>query len=144
MNGIFFLNVRWCLQYWMNTTYLHNCFWSTQGLLSLKIIRNKQTGESIGYGFLDFVIHTAAQMALQNYNGVHMLNAEKFYSLNVEHWLSLMTNHKWQRKSKIDYMDKGGWWHGKNDIGSIATPNEPNDPFCGHLFLHEKWSPHTW
>ena len=69
----------------MNTTYLHDYFSSTQGLISLKIICNKQTGESTSYGFLDFVIHTAAQMALQNYNGVQMLNDKKVYSLNVEH-----------------------------------------------------------
>ena len=24
-------------------------------------------------------------------------------------------------------------------IGAIGTPNDPNDPFCGHLFLHDKW-----
>ena len=78
----------------MNTTYLHDCFSSTQGLLSLNIIRNKQTGESVGYAFLEFVSHATAQMALQNYNGVQMLNDKKVYSLNVEHWFSLMTNHK--------------------------------------------------
>ena len=65
----------------MNNTYLYDCFSSTQ-VLSLKIIRNKQTGESTGYGFLEFVSHAAAQMALQNYNGVHILNAENFYRRN--------------------------------------------------------------
>ena len=78
----------------MNNTYLRDCFSSTQGLLSLNIIRNKQTGESSGYGFLEFVSHVAAHMALQNYNGAQMKNSEKIYSLNVEHWLSLMTNNK--------------------------------------------------
>ena len=71
--------------YWMNTNYLHDCFSLNQGLLSLNIIQNKQNGESTGYGFLEFLSHAATQMALQNYNGVHMLNAEKVYSLNVEH-----------------------------------------------------------
>jgi RNA recognition motif-containing protein len=60
----------------MDETYLHDCFAYTQDLLSLKIIRNKQTGESEGYGFLEFASHAAAQMALQNYNG------EQFYRLN--------------------------------------------------------------
>ena len=78
----------------MNTTYLHDCFSSTQGRISLNLIRNKQTRELACYGFLEFVSHAVAQMALQNYNGVQMLNAEKVYSLNIEHWLSLMTNHK--------------------------------------------------
>ena len=69
----------------MNNTYLHDSFSSTHGLLSLNIIHNKQTGESVCYGFLEFVSHAVAQMALQNYNGVQMLNVEKVYSLNVEH-----------------------------------------------------------
>jgi len=64
------------LQHWMDETYLHDCFSYTEDLLSLKIIRNKQTGESEGYGFLEFASHAAAQMALQNYNG------EQFYRLN--------------------------------------------------------------
>ena len=24
------------------------------------------------------------------------------------------------------------------EIGAIGTPNEPNDPFCGHLCLNEQ------
>ena len=68
----------------MNTTYLHDCFLSTQGLLSLMVIRNKQARESIGYGFMEFVSHAATKIALQNYNGVQMLNTEKFYSQNWE------------------------------------------------------------
>ena len=69
------------LEHWMDETYLQKCFAPTEGFLSVKIIQNKHTG----YGFLEFVSHAAAQMALQNYNGVHMLNDENNYSLNVEH-----------------------------------------------------------
>ena len=66
----------------MDETYLHACFASAESFVSLKIIRNKQTGQSEGYGFLQFVSNVAAQMALQNYNDVQMPNAEQFYRLN--------------------------------------------------------------
>jgi len=71
------------LQYWMDETYLsQHCFAYTQDLLSLKIIRNKQTGQPEGYGFLEFASHAAAQMALQNYNGLQMPMSDQFYRLN--------------------------------------------------------------
>ena len=60
------------LQYWMDDTYLHNCFSPTRSLLAVNIIRNVQTGESEGYGFLEFVSRAAAKMALHNYNGLQM------------------------------------------------------------------------
>ena len=43
------------LQYWMDDTYLHNCFSPTKSLLAVNIIRNMQSGESEGFGFLEFV-----------------------------------------------------------------------------------------
>ena len=89
MNGIFFLHVRLCLRYWIkgllywvNNNYLHDSFSSTQCLPYLNIIHNKQSGESVGYGFLKFVTQATSQMVLQNYNGLEMLNVEIFYYLN--------------------------------------------------------------
>jgi len=70
------------LQHWMDENYVHECFASTQDLLSVKIIRNKQTGLSEGYGFMEFASNVAAQMVLQNYNGLQMPMAEQFYRLN--------------------------------------------------------------
>ena len=70
------------LQYWMDDTYLHNCFSPTKSLLAVNIIRNMQSGESEGFGFLEFVSHAAAKMTLQNYNGLRMPKAEQRYRLN--------------------------------------------------------------
>lgn len=49
---------------------------------SVKIIRNKQTGYSEGYGFVEFVSHAAAEKILQAYNGTQMPNTEQPFRLN--------------------------------------------------------------
>ncbi|GFY95915.1 RNA-binding protein 47B [Actinidia rufa] len=41
------------LQNWMDEDYLHSCFGSTGEVASIKVIRNKQTGLSEGYGFVE-------------------------------------------------------------------------------------------
>lgn len=48
----------------------------------LKIIRNKQTGVSEGYGFVEFFAHEAAENIVQNYNGICMPNVEHAFRLN--------------------------------------------------------------
>lgn len=48
----------------------------------MKVIRNKQTGQSDGYGFLEFSNRTAAERALQTYNGAGMPNAAQSFRLN--------------------------------------------------------------
>jgi len=70
------------LQYWMDETYLHGCFGNSQEVVSVKIIRNKQTGQSEGYGFVEFASHAGAERALQTYNGAQMPNTEQFYRIN--------------------------------------------------------------
>lgn len=70
------------LQFWMDETYLHSCFAITQEVASIKIIRNKQTGQSEGYGFVEFVSHAAAERVLQSYNGIQMPNTEQLFRLN--------------------------------------------------------------
>lgn len=55
-------------------------------LVSAKVIRNKQTGQSEGYGFLEFRSHGAAESILQSYNGAMMPNSEQAFRLN---WASL-------------------------------------------------------
>ncbi|KAG6385566.1 hypothetical protein SASPL_154402 [Salvia splendens] len=74
------------LQYWMDEAYLSSCFYSTGELVSAKVIRNKQTGQSEGYGFLEFRTHAAAETILQGYNGALMPNSEQSFRLN---WASL-------------------------------------------------------
>ncbi|XP_009600135.1 polyadenylate-binding protein RBP45 [Nicotiana tomentosiformis] len=74
------------LQYWMDENYLSTCFYHTGELVSAKVIRNKQTGQSEGYGFLEFRSHAAAETILQTYNGTLMPNVEQNFRMN---WASL-------------------------------------------------------
>lgn len=74
------------LQYWMDDAYITNCFFHTGELASVKIIRNKQTQQPEGYGFLEFRSRAAAEQILQSYNGTPMPNSEQNYRLN---WATL-------------------------------------------------------
>ncbi|GFS29891.1 RNA-binding (RRM/RBD/RNP motifs) family protein [Actinidia rufa] len=62
-----------------------------QGVVSAKVIRNKQTSQSEGYGFIEFVSHAAAERTLQAYNGTLMPNVEQNYRLN---WASFGAGEK--------------------------------------------------
>ncbi|KAG1368298.1 Polyadenylate-binding protein RBP45 [Cocos nucifera] len=70
------------LQYWMDENYLYGCFVQTGEVLSVKIIRNKQTGQSEGYGFIEFATRATADRVLQTYNGQMMPNVEQTFRLN--------------------------------------------------------------
>ncbi|XP_022947439.1 polyadenylate-binding protein RBP47-like [Cucurbita moschata] len=70
------------LQAWMDETYLHNCFAHTGEVFSVKVICNKQTGQSEGYGFVEFYSHATADKVLQNYNGAMMPNTDLPFRLN--------------------------------------------------------------
>ncbi len=48
----------------------------------MKIIRNKQTGYSEGYGFVEFVSHATAEKILQSFNGTQMPNTDQPFRLN--------------------------------------------------------------
>jgi RNA recognition motif-containing protein len=72
------------LAYWMGESYLLSLFASTGEVLSAKIIRNKVTGYSEGYGFVEFTNNLAAQKVLQTYNGVPITGTDQFFKLN---WL---------------------------------------------------------
>ncbi|KAJ0983137.1 hypothetical protein J5N97_011392 [Dioscorea zingiberensis] len=77
------------LQHWMDEAYLQNCFsqpLQNGELISVKIIRNKQTGQSENYGFLEFATRAIAERILQTYNGQMMLNVDQVYKMN---WASL-------------------------------------------------------
>lgn len=58
---------------------------------SLKVIRNKQTGISEGYGFVEFFSHTTAEKVLQNYSSILMPNTEQAFRLN---WATFSTGDK--------------------------------------------------
>ncbi|KAK8992230.1 hypothetical protein V6N11_048319 [Hibiscus sabdariffa] len=62
------------LQYYMDENYLLSCFAQTGEVASVKVIRNKQTGQVEGYGFIEFVSRAAAERILQAYNGTPMPN----------------------------------------------------------------------
>ena len=49
------------LAYWMDESLLYSLFASTNAVVSVKIIRNKATNLSEGYGFVEFRTHEAAE-----------------------------------------------------------------------------------
>lgn len=80
------------LHHWMDENYLHRCFASTGEICSIKVIRNKQTGQTEGYGFVEFHSHGTAEKVLQNYAGMLMPNTEQLFRLN---WATFSTgDHK--------------------------------------------------
>ncbi|KDP22083.1 hypothetical protein JCGZ_25914 [Jatropha curcas] len=70
------------LQYWVDENYLSSCFAHTGEVVTIKIIRNKITGQPEGYGFVEFVSHAAAERILQTYNGTQMPGTEQTFRLN--------------------------------------------------------------
>ncbi|KNA23793.1 hypothetical protein SOVF_021800 [Spinacia oleracea] len=70
------------LHHWMDEIYLSSCFASAGEIASVKVIRNKQTGASEGYGFVEFFTHGVADKVLQSYSGLMMPNAEQPFRLN--------------------------------------------------------------
>ncbi|KAG0541276.1 hypothetical protein BDA96_02G003600 [Sorghum bicolor] len=67
---------------WMDEDYLYACFTTSPELLSVVIRRSKQTGQSEGFGFLNFADHTTAAQILKSYNGHKMPNSVQDFKLN--------------------------------------------------------------
>lgn len=70
------------LQYWVDESYLSQCFAHSGEVVSIKIIRNKMTQQPEGYGFVEFVSHAAAEAFLHTYNGMQMPGTELTFRLN--------------------------------------------------------------
>ncbi|XP_054777439.1 LOW QUALITY PROTEIN: polyadenylate-binding protein RBP45-like [Prosopis cineraria] len=70
------------LQFWMDENYLYTCFAHTGEVASVKVIRNKQTNQSEGYGFIEFFTRAAAERILQTFNGTIMPNGGQTFRLN--------------------------------------------------------------
>ncbi|OWM83744.1 hypothetical protein CDL15_Pgr004174 [Punica granatum] len=70
------------LHHWMDETYLHTCFSPTGEVVNVKVIRNKQTGLSEGYGFVEFYSRATAEKVLQSYYGTAMPNTDQPFRLN--------------------------------------------------------------
>ncbi|KAL9659638.1 hypothetical protein QQ045_024446 [Rhodiola kirilowii] len=51
-------------------------------VVNVKLIRNKQTSQLEGYGFIEFASRSAAERVLQTVNGTLMPNAEQNFRLN--------------------------------------------------------------
>lgn len=51
-------------------------------MVSVKVIRNKQTGMPEGYGFIEFTNRAAAERNLHAYNGTLMPNSDQNFRLN--------------------------------------------------------------
>ncbi|XP_019458473.1 PREDICTED: polyadenylate-binding protein RBP47C-like isoform X1 [Lupinus angustifolius] len=79
------------LYHWMDESYLHRCFASTGEISSIKVIRNKHTCLSEGYGFVEFYSHATAEKVLQTYGGILMPNTEQPFRLN---WATFSTGDK--------------------------------------------------
>ncbi|CAH8261022.1 unnamed protein product [Arabidopsis lyrata] len=79
------------LLHWMDETYLHSCFSHTGEVSSVKVIRNKLTSQSEGYGFIEFLSRAAAEEVLQNYSGSLMPNSDQPFRIN---WASFSTGEK--------------------------------------------------
>ncbi|XP_062199631.1 polyadenylate-binding protein RBP47-like [Phragmites australis] len=70
------------LHYWMDENYLHSCFGYTGEVVAIKVIRNKQTGQSEGYGFVEFYSHAVAEKVLEGFAGHIMPNTDQPFRLN--------------------------------------------------------------
>ncbi|KAK1378972.1 polyadenylate-binding protein RBP45-like [Heracleum sosnowskyi] len=79
------------LQHFMDENYLLSCFAHSGEVVSAKVIRNKSTNQSDGYGFIEFVSRDAAERNLQTYNGTLMPNVQQNFRLN---WASLGAGEK--------------------------------------------------
>lgn len=66
----------------MDEAYLHSCVAQAGDVTSIKVIRNKQTMQSEGYGFIEFGTRATAEQVLQTYTGQMMPNAEQTFRLN--------------------------------------------------------------
>lgn len=60
-------------------------------MVTIKVIRNRQTGQSEGYGFVEFFSHASADKALQNFTGHVMPNTDRAFKLN---WASYSMGEK--------------------------------------------------
>ncbi|GJN24296.1 hypothetical protein PR202_gb12030 [Eleusine coracana subsp. coracana] len=74
------LNYSILLFYHESNAILNNPFFWMQ-LVSIVVRRNKHTGQSTGFGFLNFADHSTADHVLQSYNGQKMPNAKRDFRL---------------------------------------------------------------
>lgn len=57
------------IESWMDEKYITNLFCQIGAVVNVKIIRDKNSGAPMGYGFVEFTSHEVAARVLQLYNG---------------------------------------------------------------------------
>jgi RNA recognition motif-containing protein len=67
---------------WIDENFLVSLFVGTNQLVSVKLIRNRVTGVSEGYAFLEFRTHEAADTILKTYNGHPIPGTDLVFRLN--------------------------------------------------------------
>lgn len=82
----------------MDEAYISGCFAQVAEVWSVKLIRNKQTQQLEGYGFIEFASRAVAEHVLQTYNGQMMPSAEQTFRLN---WATLSAGDR--REDTPDY-----------------------------------------
>ena len=70
------------LQDWMDENYIFGHLSATGEIVNVKIIRNKVTGASEGYGFVECISHDAAGRVLELYNGKPIHDSGAVFRLN--------------------------------------------------------------
>ncbi|XP_060174073.1 uncharacterized protein LOC132604541 [Lycium barbarum] len=69
------------LQDWMDENYLYyKCCYTFKKLVSVKVIKDEETGKSMGYGFLSFKNHSVAMEFSERNKGKPMPNSNQIYS----------------------------------------------------------------
>ncbi|CAF2054032.1 unnamed protein product [Brassica napus] len=86
------------LHHWMDENYLKCSFASVGAVVSIKVIRNKHTGLSEGYGFVEFLSHDVADKVLKKFNGTYMPNTDMPFRLN---WASSSTGEENEHELSI-------------------------------------------
>ncbi|ONM13656.1 Polyadenylate-binding protein RBP45C [Zea mays] len=66
----------------MDENYVFGCFSNTGEVQNVKLIRDKNSGQLQGYGFVEFTSRAAAERVLQTYNGQMMPNVDLTFRLN--------------------------------------------------------------
>jgi len=79
------------IETWMDEASLANIFARTGAVANVKVIRDKKTGMSLGYGFVEFTNHRSAQEVLISLNGTTVPGTNKKLKLN---WGVMSTSNK--------------------------------------------------
>eukprot|EP00891_Asterochloris_glomerata_P007277 jgi/Astpho2/7277/Aster-01583 len=66
----------------MDENFLYSLFAPTGALVNVKIIRNKASNASEGYGFVEFSTHAAAEDVLRTLNATPIPNTDQTFRLN--------------------------------------------------------------